>query len=244
MPTRVWFDLVRQNHWNIAPRRLGLLGTISLASCFNSIAEALCNARFKKQLKSPPETDPPIFIIGHWRSGTTLLHEILMLDDRFCCPSTYQCFAPGHFLLTEAFLTTALAWIMPSKRPMDNVAAGWHRPQEDEFWLVNMGAASPYRRMAFPNTMPAEQQPSTWKHSQLMRSTNGNLHFTASSALAIRDDRRPVLKAPPIQHAWQPFRICFLAPDSFILSVTHSSYSLPQAALAFATSRPGNANRL
>jgi len=62
MPMRVWFELVRQNHWNIAPSRLGLLGTISLASCFNSIAESLCKARFQRQLKSPPETDPPIFI--------------------------------------------------------------------------------------------------------------------------------------------------------------------------------------
>ena len=32
MPMRVWFELVRQNHWNIAPSRLGLLGTISIAS--------------------------------------------------------------------------------------------------------------------------------------------------------------------------------------------------------------------
>jgi hypothetical protein len=197
MPMRVWFDLVRQNHWKIAPSRLGLLGTISAASCFNSTAESLCKARFRRQLASPPDTGPPLFIIGHWRSGTTLLHEILMLDDRFCCPSTYQCFAPGHFLLTEAFLTTALAWIMPAKRPMDNVAAGWHRPQEDEFALVNMGAASPYRRMAFPNTMPSEptaldlesltaKELAQWK--DLLRK------FIAM--LAIRDARRPILKSP------------------------------------------------
>ena len=37
MPMRVWFDLVRENHWKIAPSRLGLLGTISLAACFNSL---------------------------------------------------------------------------------------------------------------------------------------------------------------------------------------------------------------
>ena len=197
MPMRVWFDLVRENHWKISPSRLGLLGTISLAACFNSAAESVCKARFKRQLKSPPETDPPVFIIGHWRSGTTLLHEILMLDDRFCCPSTYQCFAPGHFLLTETVLTTMLAWIMPSKRPMDNVAAGWHRPQEDEFALVNMGAASPYRRMAFPNTMPAEPtaldlETLTTDEIDRWKST---LHRFIS-ALAIRDDRRPVLKSP------------------------------------------------
>ena len=27
--------------------------------------------------------EPPIFIIGHWRTGTTFLHELLMLDERF-----------------------------------------------------------------------------------------------------------------------------------------------------------------
>ena len=34
---------------------------------------------------------------------------------------------------------------------MDNVAAGWHEPQEDEFALCAMGLPSPYLRMAFPN---------------------------------------------------------------------------------------------
>jgi hypothetical protein len=27
--------------------------------------------------------DAPIFIIGHWRSGTTLLHELMVLDERY-----------------------------------------------------------------------------------------------------------------------------------------------------------------
>jgi len=198
MPLRVWFDLIRENDWKIAPSRLGLLGTITAAAGFNSLAETLCRARFSRQLANPPATDPPVFIIGHWRSGTTLLHEILMLDDRFCCPSTFQCFAPGHFLLTEAFLTTTLAWIMPAKRPMDNVAAGWHRPQEDEFALVNMGVPSPYRRMAFPETTPAEP---TALDLETLPATDRDAWRAALRGflemLAVRDPRRPVLKSPP-----------------------------------------------
>ena len=31
------------------------------------------------------------------------------------------------------------------------MAAGWDRPQEDEFALMNLGQPSPYRRIAFPN---------------------------------------------------------------------------------------------
>lgn len=198
MPLGVWLDLIRENRWKIAPSRLGLLGTITAAAAFNSLAEPLCRARYRRQLESPPATDPPVFIIGHWRSGTTLLHEILMLDDRFCCPSTYQCFAPGHFLLTEALLTRALAWIMPAKRPMDNVAAGWHRPQEDEFALVNMGVPSPYRRMAFPETTPAE--PTALDLETLSADELDVWQTTLRrflEMLAVRDPRRPVLKSPP-----------------------------------------------
>lgn len=39
---------------------------------------------------------------------------------------------------------------------MDNMAAGWERPQEDEFALMNLGQPSPYRRMAFPNEPPVD----------------------------------------------------------------------------------------
>jgi hypothetical protein len=151
-----------------------------------------------QQLNALPATDPPLFIIGHWRSGTTLLHELMMLDDRFCCPTTYQCFAPGHFLLTEKMVTSALSWIMPSKRPMDDVSAGWHRPQEDEFALANLGSPSPYRRMAFPVTSPDRPESldlTTLSPADLDRWRRNMRRFLA--VLAVRDPRRPVLKSPP-----------------------------------------------
>src|SRR5437868_3198579 len=44
-----------------------------------------------------------------------------------------------------------LGWLMPHRRPMDNMAAGWERPQEDEFALCLLGQPSPYTRLAFPN---------------------------------------------------------------------------------------------
>ena len=50
---------------------------------------------------------PPIFILGHWRTGTTLLHELLVQDERHAFPTTYQCMDPNHFLLTEGFFTGA-----------------------------------------------------------------------------------------------------------------------------------------
>jgi hypothetical protein len=100
---------------------------------------------------------PPLFVLGHWRSGTTLLHELLGLDTRFASPSTYECFAPSHFLITESMVTKYGNWLIPNRRPMDNMKAGWSLPQEDEFALMNLGAATPYLRLLFPcNEFPCQ----------------------------------------------------------------------------------------
>ena len=37
---------------------------------------------------------------------------------------------------------------------MDNMLAGWDRPQEDEFALCMLGQPSPYLTIAFPNQAP------------------------------------------------------------------------------------------
>jgi hypothetical protein len=198
MPLGVWLGLVGENGGRVHPSKLGLVATISAAAAFNSVAAPLSEARFRRRLRTPPVTPPPLFILGHWRSGTTLLHELMMLDPRFCCPSTYQCFAPSHFLLTEDVLTRLLAWMMPAKRPMDNVAAGWSRPQEDEFALANLGAPSPYRRMAFPATSSSEPvalDVTKLPPAELDRWKETLRRFLAR--LAVRDARRPVLKSPP-----------------------------------------------
>jgi hypothetical protein len=223
MPMGVWLDLVAEHRARASLSRWGLMATITMAAAFNSVAEAFSEARFRRRLQRPVDTPRPLFIIGHWRSGTTLMHEMLMLDDRFCCPTTYQCFAPGHFLLTEKLLTVALAWMIPSKRPMDDVSAGWDRPQEDEFALVNMGAPSPYRRMAFPVTSPPRPQAldlaalspaetAKWRHS--MR------RFLR--LLADRDPRRPVLKSPP--HTARMAVLAEMFPEARFLHVVRDPF--------------------
>ncbi len=198
MPMGVWWNLVAEHRGKFGLTKLGLAATISAAASFNSLAEPLSEARYRRQLRQPPPITPPVFIVGHWRSGTTLLHELMMLDERFCCPSTYQCFAPGHFLLTETLLTQALSWVMPAKRPMDNVATGWSRPQEDEFALANMGAPSPYRRIAFPATSSPEPfalDLTKLSAADLARWKAAMRRFLVR--LAVKDARRPILKSPP-----------------------------------------------
>jgi omega-hydroxy-beta-dihydromenaquinone-9 sulfotransferase len=95
---------------------------------------------------------PPIFVLGFWRSGTTLLHEMLCCDSRFGFPSTYACLNPSHFLLSERFMTH-LSSGSSSPRPMDNMSYSWSSPQEDEFALFALGAPSPYEALLIPALM-------------------------------------------------------------------------------------------
>ena len=94
--------------------------------------------------------DRPIFIIGHWRSGTTFLHELLCLDDRHIYPSTYACMNPHHFLLTQDRMMEVTNFPKEVKRPMDNVLVRSSSPQEDEFALLGLGASSCYEALVFP----------------------------------------------------------------------------------------------
>ena len=151
-----WFGLLREGGFRIHPSRLSHLLGASLATPWNTVLAGLQKLIFGKRLAKAELHGPPVFIIGHWRSGTTLLHELMVLDERYSSPSTYQCFAPHHFLVSEWFFRRFLGWLLPGKRPMDNMAAGWEHPQEDEFALMNMGLPSPYRHIAFPREAPVD----------------------------------------------------------------------------------------
>lgn len=124
---------------------------VSGISVLNSGMSLLSETLNRSKAETAEPEQPPLFVIGHWRTGTTLLHELLVQDERFAYPTTYQCMAPAHFLLTSKIFGPIIDFLMPSKRPMDDMAVGCARPQEDEFALVNLGVPSNYLDWAFPN---------------------------------------------------------------------------------------------
>jgi hypothetical protein len=141
----------------------------------------------------------PLFIIGHWRSGTTLLHELLCLDPRHAGPTVYECCAPHHFLLTGNALPRLLPLLLPDKRPVDGMDLEWGSVFEDEFALCLLGARSPYEHIAFPNdaTFPLEQfDPRELGEDEERRWRAALVRFFEK--LTIRyPERRLVFKSPP-----------------------------------------------
>ncbi len=153
-----WLKLLAHNRFAISPGRIPLAASITNTTVLNSFAGVFTQLMFGHRVSSTKLAEPPLFVLGHWRSGTTLLHELLILDSRHTYPNTYECFAPLHFVWTEWFVPPLLRKLLPSTRPMDTMEAGWDRPQEDEFALANMGVPSPYLAWAFPQHGPVADE--------------------------------------------------------------------------------------
>lgn len=95
----------------------------------------------------------PVFIIGHMRSGTTFLHYILSQDTRFCYLTTAETIFPSVFILLNKVINKFMNFILPLKRPMDNMKINNNLPQEDEFAIANICPYSPNIGAYFPKNL-------------------------------------------------------------------------------------------
>src|ERR1700676_4776681 len=154
MTPGIWFPLLVRNRFAIFPSRIPLAIIVSIICWINLLLAWISEAIYGRRARATKLQHPPLFVLGHWRTGTTMLHELLVQDKRMSCPTTFECMAPRHFLLTAGFFTRWFDWTLPKTRPMDEMAVGFDRPQEDEFALMNLGAGSPYIEWAFPNRGP------------------------------------------------------------------------------------------
>ena len=106
--------------------------------------------RLRNQLKRTSPKEPPIFIIGFWRSGTTLLHNLLCHDPHAAYTTTFQVVFP-HTTITQAWwLKKIINVLLPPNRPFDNVSMDMDFPQEDEYGLAALQPFSFYNIFNFP----------------------------------------------------------------------------------------------
>jgi hypothetical protein len=98
---------------------------------------------------------PPIFIIGHWRSGTTFLHELMSQDPHLAHVSVWNTLVPYNFIALEN-IKRDLAKFLPVTRPMDMIKVDMDSPYEDDAGLAVLGHLSFFHCLHFPRN--AEKQ--------------------------------------------------------------------------------------
>jgi len=222
---RGWFRELARNRFHIGLRRWGMALIHSPLSCMNSFLWLLQAVFYERRIAQVELTPPPLFVIGHWRSGTTLLHELLVSDSRHTYPNTFACFAPNHFLLSSWLFRWWLWLLLPSRRPMDDMPVGWDSPQEDEWALCNMGLPSPYLTLLFPNHPPAYPEYldlNGLSPAALEQWKSGLLWFLR--CLTLHKPGRIVLKNP--MHTCRVRTLLEMFPDAKFVHIVRDPYTI------------------
>jgi hypothetical protein len=149
--TAGWYRLLCENKFDVDWVYWHRAAFITAASLINSLYCRREKRLYDAAVERVQITEPPLFILGHWRSGTTLLHNLLAQNsDRFAYANTYQVVNPHTFLSTEEVNSKRFAALVPKKRPMDNMELSFETPQEDEFAPCLLTLRSLYLGISFP----------------------------------------------------------------------------------------------
>lgn len=147
---RTWFSLLRnnkpdENYWHKSV-------LISIITILVYPLQFIQSWLYKKKIdRIDLNEKPPIFVLGHWRSGTTHLHYILHQDPQFGTLSNYQAFLFNVALLSRTWLKWFLSPLVPPTRPQDNTSIDLNKPAEEEQPFCTMSVRSGMHSWHFPN---------------------------------------------------------------------------------------------
>lgn len=99
--------------------------------------------------KQAAESVAPLFIVGHWRSGTTHLYNLMGRAGYGFVPPV-AAGIPWDFLTLGTLFGPLLNRLLPKTRYIDNIPVLPDSPQEDELALANMSPLSFYHALYFP----------------------------------------------------------------------------------------------
>ncbi len=127
--------------------RLAIAALASVARWPFSVLERGSVALARRHAAAMPA---PVFIIGHWRSGTTHLHNLLARSPQFGAIRPLATGLPWDLLGIVRVLRPLLEKALPVSRYVDEVAVDADSPQEDSIALANMLPLSYYHGVYFP----------------------------------------------------------------------------------------------
>ncbi len=224
--TADWLKLLSKNSWKVDPVYYHRAAWISAFSMATTAAARFEDARYGRELASMEINPAPLFLLGHWRSGTTHLHNLFGRMPGHTYPTVYQVVFPTCFLSTSGIVQPITARLMGDTRTYDNVKHGWNEAAEDEIALAKLTGMSPYLGFMFPGYAHryekfldfeecSEAEKKTWK--------DAFRYFIKKIMLATGGDRVVVKSCT---HTARIRLILDMFPDARFVHITRNPYEV------------------
>jgi hypothetical protein len=126
--------MLKQYGEKIPPRYWPRTMFTTSMSLMNSVISIREQNKYHQQLESI-QIDSPIFIIGHYRSGTTHLWKLITQDERFIFPYVTDSIFPNTLLTFQNVARKLAQWFGPDTRPQDDIKQSANSPLEEEFGI-------------------------------------------------------------------------------------------------------------
>lgn len=146
-------------------------------------------------------TKPPIFLIGHWRSGTTHLHNLMSRDPQFGYLKFSETAMPLDMLGPKVRIARKIIdRALPETRGYDNVKLALDEPQEEEMALGNLNPIGYYSIYYLPADMAGHRDRSLFfegvseKEKSRFRK---NYEFLIRKVHYVKEGRQLLFKNPP-----------------------------------------------
>ncbi len=140
----------------VAPGRMHVVAVALAMTALRlpfTLAEAAACAVLPRSRAAYPA---PIFVIGHWRSGTTHLTNVLSRSGAFAILSPIAVGLPAEALGLARLVAPFIGQFFPRTRLIDEIALSSDLPQEDELAMANLSTLSCNHGIYFPQRLTRE----------------------------------------------------------------------------------------
>ena len=145
-----WLRLLKQNDFRIRKESIPQALYITALSALLSPVACVESAIYDKRIRAHQLNQDPVFILGHWRSGTTYLQNIMTRDEQFAWADPVSTNLMPVSMLLGKPLAPLVGKNIRGARPMDNLSYRLDLPMEETFALLTMSDMSIIHMIAFP----------------------------------------------------------------------------------------------
>lgn len=193
-----WVRLLRENPVSKEHRAQACFMT--LVSAILAIPAFIEWLIFRGPIKRTKLKKDPVYIVGHWRTGTTYLQNLMTRDPQFAWFDPLKTITFNNCILLKPILKKIIAKFIKGTRAMDNLEYEMNLPMEEVFAQATISTQAIAHMLVFPdggrgakfiNTAFTDEQPEKEQREWLRA-----YDYVLKKATYIEHGKQLLLKSP------------------------------------------------